>query len=102
MYKLFQPLLDLIPPPFRNRYFLVLAVFFFWMIFIDKHDVVTQWRLQRTLNKLEAEKAYYHQKIEQAERDRQNLQTNGEKFARERYYMKKQGEDVFIIEEKKD
>ena len=99
MNSLFQPLLELAPRPLRNRYALALLLFFFWMLLIDKHDVVTQWRLQRTLNKLEQEKAYYFEKIEQAERDRQNLETNGERFARERYYMKKQGEDVFIIEE---
>ncbi len=100
MNRLFQPLLELAPPALRNRYALVLVFFVFWMLFMDKHDVLTQWRLQRTLNKLEEEKAYYHQRIEQAERDRLNLESNGEKFARERYYMKKQGEDVFIIEEK--
>lgn len=94
-----RPLLEVIPPAFRNRYILAMTAFFFWMIFIDKHDALTQWRLQRTVNKLEAEKAYYQKKIEQAERDRQNLQINGEKFARERYFMKKRGEDVFIIEE---
>ena len=99
MNRLFQPLLELAPRPLRNRYALILVLFAFWMLLIDKHDVVTQWRLQRTLNKLEQEKAYYLEKIEQAERDRQNLETNGERFARERYYMKKQGEDVFIIEE---
>lgn len=100
MNKFFQPLLQLVPPPFRNKYFLVLALFFFWMIFLDKHDVVTQWKLTRTLNKLEEEKAYYYQQIEQAERDRENLRVNGEKFARERYYLKKPGEDVYIIEDK--
>jgi len=99
MNRLFQPLLELAPRQLRNRYALVLVLFAFWMLLIDKHDFVTQWRLQRTVNKLEQEKAYYFEKIEQAERDRQNLETNGERFARERYYMKKQGEDVFIIEE---
>jgi len=51
------------------------------------------------LNKLEAEKSYYYQQIERAERDRENLRVNGERFARERYFMRKQGEDVFVIEE---
>ncbi|MFM8450232.1 MAG: FtsB family cell division protein [Haliscomenobacter sp.] len=100
MKRLFQPLLQWAPPALRNRYMLVLLLFVFWMLFMDKHDVLTQWRLQRTLNKLEREKEYYFQRIERAERDRLNLEANGEKFARERYFMKKPGEDVFIIEEK--
>lgn len=96
-----QPFINLIPGPFRNRYILLLTVFFFWMIFIDKHDVITQWRLQKTKDKLEQDKEYYAKKIQEAERQRKNLQKNGEQFAREKYYMKKEGEDVFIIEEEK-
>jgi cell division protein FtsB len=96
-----QPFINLVPAPFRNRYILVLTFFFFWMIFIDKHDVITQWRLEKTKAKLERDKDYYTKKIKEAERQRKNLQENGERFAREKYYMKKKGEDVFIIEEKK-
>jgi len=99
MNKLLQPLLELAPPPFRNKYALVALIFVFWMFFLDKHDVFTQWKLVRMLNKLEAEKSYYYQQIERAERDRENLRVNGERFARERYFMRKQGEDVFVIEE---
>jgi hypothetical protein len=99
MNKLFQPLVNMAPPPFRNKYALVASIFLFWMVFIDKHDVFTQWKLVRMLDRLEGEKTYYHVKIERAERDRENLRVNGERFARERYFMKKPGEDVFIIEE---
>ncbi|MEY4133890.1 MAG: hypothetical protein RL386_240 [Bacteroidota bacterium] len=87
------------PPPFRNKYALLTSIFFFWMLVIDKNDLITQWKLIRMLDRLEGEKTYYHHKIERAERDRENLRTNGERFARERYFMKKKGEDVFIIEE---
>ncbi len=69
-----QPLLDLIPAPFRNRYVLVLTLFAAWMIFFDKHDVLTQWRLQKTVNKLEQEKDYYSDKIKEAEQERLNLE----------------------------
>ena len=55
----FQPLLDRVPAPFRNRYFLALVIFVGWLIFFDKHDVLTQWKLQRTVNKLEQDKDYY-------------------------------------------
>lgn len=98
----FQAISDQIPAPFRNKYFLVLALFFAWMIFLDRHDIITQWRLQRTVNKLESDKAFYSEKIEEAEQERLELDINDEKFAREQYYMKKSDEDVFIIEEKKD
>ncbi|MCB9287944.1 MAG: hypothetical protein H6560_11555 [Lewinellaceae bacterium] len=94
-----QPLLDQIPKPLRNKYFLVLAFFFFWMIFVDKHDFLTQWRLQRAVDQMQYEKEQYIEKIEKAKKDRLDLEVNKEKFAREQYYMKKSNEDVFIIED---
>jgi len=92
-----QKWLEDVPAPLKNKYFLVLAMFLFWMIFFDKHDFITQWQLQRTVDKLEEDKAYYSKKIEEAEQDRYDLEVNREKFARERYYLQKSDEDVFII-----
>ncbi len=98
---------QLIPPatlkalkPFRNKYFLALALFFAWLVFFDKHDVITQIRLQRTVNKMEADKLFYREKIKAAYQDKKDLELNKEKYARERYYMKKSDEDVFVIEKK--
>lgn len=93
----FQPLIDSLPAPLRNRYFLVLAAFFAWMIFFDRHDFVTQYKLQRLVNRLESDKSYYLDQIEAAEQERLDLEANKEKFAREQYYMKNADEDVFII-----
>lgn len=93
----FQDLLRYVPAPLRNKYVVALVFFFAWMIFIDKHDVRTQYQLQKTVEKLEEEKAFYSQKIEEAEQERLDLEVDKEKIAREKYFMKKPGEDVFII-----
>ena len=90
-------LLEFVPAPLRNRYFLILLLFVGWMIFFDKHDVLTQWRLQSTVDQLNDEKSFYTEQIEQAEQERLELEINKEKIAREKYYMKRPGEDVFII-----
>ncbi len=95
----FKPFIDALPKPMRNKYFLSLAIFGFMMIFIDKHDILTQIRLQSTVNKLEADREFYQQKIEEAKQEREELELNDEKFARERYYMRKANEDVFIVVE---
>lgn len=97
-----QALIEEIPAPLRNKYFLVLVAFFAWMIFFDKHDFITQWQLQRTVDKLEKDKQYYSKKIEEAEQDRYDLEVNREKFAREHYYLQKSDEDVFIIKKKEE
>lgn len=92
-----QPVIDAVPAPFRNRYFLVSLFFLAWMVFFDKHDVLTQFRLQNTLNRLEVDKDYYHQQIEQAVQDKADIEKDIEKFAREHYFMQKDNEDVFIF-----
>ncbi len=93
----FQDIVNTLPAPLKNRYFVVLVLFFAWMIFVDKHNVLVQWRLQKTLNTLEEDIAFYKEKVKEAEQMRYDLEINKEKLARERYYMKRNNEDVFII-----
>jgi len=93
----FKPIIKQIPAPLRNKYFLVLAIFITWMIFFDKHDMLTQWQLQQTLNKMEEDQAYYDEKIRETWQDKQDIENNKEKFAREHYYLQKDNEDIFII-----
>ncbi len=95
----FKPIIKAIPAPLRNRYFLVLALGLAWIIFFDKHDILTQWTLGQTLKELEADKQYYKEQIKQVRNDKKDLETNIEKYAREHYYMKKDDEDVFIFVE---
>lgn len=93
----FKPFTRNIPAPFRNKYFLIASVFVAWMVFFDKHDVVTQWQLQQTLNNIEQDKEYYKNKIKEAHHDQVDIQNNKEKFAREKYFLQKSEEDVFIM-----
>jgi cell division protein FtsB len=95
----FQPLIEKIPTPFRNRYIAILCAFTAWMLFFDKHDVLTQMSLQGSIDKLSEDKVYYQQKIEEAKRDYADLQKNSEKYAREKYFMSRDNEQVFLIEQ---
>ncbi|GAA0188370.1 hypothetical protein GCM10009122_46540 [Fulvivirga kasyanovii] len=72
------------------------------MLFIDANDLVSQIKLKNQLETLEDEKSYYLQKIEEVKKDREELLSNDqllEKFAREKYYMKKESEDLFVVVE---
>jgi len=72
------------------------------MFFFVSNDLVTQYQLNRKLNDLENEKAYFEEKILEVKKDREELLSNRElleKFARENYFMKKQSEDLYIIVE---
>ena len=95
-----QPLLDLIPKPFRNKFVLVLVLFMLWMIFFDSADILTQYRLNQSVNQLQEDKVFYQEQIDAAQEDKEEIEEDPEKFAREKYYMKKRNEDVFIFEEK--
>jgi cell division protein FtsB len=93
-----KKLIDLV----KNKFFLASTAFIVWMLFFDKNDVNSQFEYRSQVNKLEEEKDFYTKEIKTAESDLQELTTNPEKlekFARERYFMKKDNEDVFIIVE---
>ncbi len=95
-------MLKKIPPYTRNFYFLSSAVFLIWMLFIDSNDFISQYKLSSKLSGMEEQKSYYLEKIEEVEKDREELMSDDkllEKFAREKYFMKKETEDVFIIVE---
>ncbi len=96
-------MLKRLPPVFRNFYFVTGATFLLWMIFLDSNDLINRYRLSSKLRSLENEKEYYQEKIKEVEKDREELMGTTdllEKFAREKYLMKKPSEDIFIIEEK--
>ena len=95
-------MLNRIPKRFRNFYFVTGVVFILWMLFLDNNDLISRFRLSRKMNSLESEKEYYQEKIKEVEKDRNELfgdRASLEKFAREKYLMKKQSEDIYIIEE---
>ena len=86
----------------RSFYFIVGMLFLFWMLFLDSNDLYTQYKLSRQLETLENEKEFYQEKIEQVKEERQQLLSDTEtleKFAREKYLMKKDAEDLYVIVE---
>lgn len=92
-----------LPKPFRNFYFLTAFFFFIWMVALDSNNLFTRYELSAKLGSLENEKEYYGEKIKEVEKDRDELfgdRESLEKFAREKYLMKKESEDIFIVEEK--
>lgn len=77
-------------------------LFFCWMLFLDSNDLYTQFRLNSQLNTLENEKEFYQEKIQEVKNEREQLLTDSEtleKFAREKYLMKKDSEDLYVIVE---
>jgi len=87
----------------KNPYFLLGLSFLLWILFFDAEDLLTQYRLRNRLSDLEAEKAYYLEQIEKIQQARRGLASNEdllEKFAREKFFMKKEKEDLYVIVDK--
>ena len=85
-----------------NFYVLATLSFLVWMIFIDSNNLPTQWRLTKQLWELEDQKEFYKQKKIQIQQERNELFGNPdllEKFAREKYLMKKPTEDLYVVVE---
>ncbi|MGB3546965.1 MAG: hypothetical protein WBA17_08310 [Saprospiraceae bacterium] len=95
--NIFQHYWSRLPAPLRNRYFIAIGVFFVFMVMVDRHDLMTQWKLNSTVNRLERDQVFYEEMIERAREERLDREINRERFARESYFMQKDNEDVFII-----
>lgn len=89
----------------RNKYLLSVIVFAVWILFFDRNDLITQWDRKKELKKLETSKAYYETEIKSTKKDLADLDRDTrvlEKFAREKFFLKRPNEDVFIIVDSTD
>ena len=88
----------------KNKYLITLIVLIVWVIFFDKNDLKTQLELRKEVKQLEEERNYFAKEIHSITSDIKELYTNPktlEKFAREKYLMKRDNEDIFVIVEEK-
>lgn len=75
-------------------------IFAVWMLFFDANSYLIHRELNKEMNALEDEKNYYKNEIEKDKKAIKELSTEEgiEKLAREKYYMKKDNEEIYIIE----
>ncbi len=83
-----------------NKYIWVLLFFSTWMIFLDNYSYFDHRILDNQINELEVNKKYYQDEIKKDQENIKQLKNPEqiEKYAREKYYMKKDSEDIYIIE----
>ena len=96
----FRRLIDL----FKNKFFILTVAFIVWMLFFDKNDLVSQYEYHQQVNNLKQERNFYKSETEKVSKDLDELTSDPEKlekFAREKYLMKKENEDVFVIVKEK-
>lgn len=91
-----------IPSWLKNKYFIAIIVFGGILLFFDKNDLFTQSARSSQLKDLEESKQYYTDRIATERKELEQLKSNPgtlEKYAREKYLMKRENEDLYIIPE---
>ncbi len=83
-----------------NKYVIVTAAFFVWVMFFDKSSFPANYRLGRNIDRLEETKVEYENRIVDAKMVKEDIDKNREKYAREKYLMHKENEDVIVIQKK--
>jgi cell division protein FtsB len=89
-------------PFIANRYFIVSVGFVVWMLFFDQRDFFQQRERATELKKVEDAKKYYQKEIESTQKQLDNIQNNKaaiEKYARERYLLRREGEELYLFED---
>lgn len=83
-----------------NKYVWVLLFFTTWMVFLDNYSYFDHRMLDNQIDELEDNKKYYQEEIKKDQENIKKLKNPQqiEKYAREKYYMKKDSEDIYIIE----
>ncbi|MBC7904324.1 MAG: septum formation initiator family protein [Gemmatimonadaceae bacterium] len=93
--------LSYIPAWVKNKYLLTIAGFLVWMLFFDDRDVFSTYFRQRTEeNNLLQSKVYFEKQIRETREELDQLKLNTatiEKYAREKYLMKRDNEDLFLM-----
>tara|TARA_B000000557_G_scaffold112982_1_gene91558 strand:+ start:229 stop:540 length:312 start_codon:yes stop_codon:yes gene_type:complete len=93
-----------IPSFIKNKYSLTAISIIIWLAFFDSHNWIKQYELKKEIKSLEKKKKFYENEIYKDSVALHQLSTNPktqEKFAREKFFMKKDNEDIIVIIDEK-
>ncbi len=79
---------------------MIIIIFVIWMIFFDSNSILVHNELNNDINDLNNQKEYYKNEIEKDNIELNQIKTDSglEKYAREKLFMKRDNEEIFIIE----
>ena len=87
-------------PKLKNKYVIGIIVFVVWIAFFDDNNFIVQYHYKKKLAELRHDEQFYKDEIEKNKKDLYYLTSNKknlERFAREKFLMKKSNEDIFIF-----
>ena len=97
---MFKKFYDKIPPIFKNKYLLTGVVFLLLMLFLDRNNLISQYKMRKELSGLRKELQFYRDQARMDSIELSRLLGDSvelEKLGREKYMMKRDSEDIYII-----
>jgi cell division protein DivIC len=84
----------------KNKYLLASVLFLAFIMFFDDRDLITNYHYRRQLGELQQSKKFYEDEINKTRAELEQLKADAttiEKYAREKYLMKRDNEDIFLV-----
>lgn len=97
LYPENRDFIKFVRPLFTNKYIFTICIFVVWMIFFDKNNFIRLWKMQQKIDQMEAEKDFYEREHQNLEFQMEQIIVDPERYAREKYYLHKENEVVFLI-----
>ncbi len=95
--KVLEKLQSVSSKSFFNKYYLAIFAFVIWLSFFDRYSFYTQYKLTQAVNQLEEKKEDYELQLEKALVERQTIESDIEKYGREKYFFHRPDEEVILI-----
>lgn len=97
MEKLIEKLKSVRSKSFFNKYYLAIFAFVIWLSFFDQYSFYTQYKLSQNVNMLEDRKSAYEDQLQKALVERKTIESDIEKYGREKYLFHRLDEEVILI-----
>lgn len=84
----------------NNKYVYTFLGFLVWIIFFDKNNLISRYKTIQTLHEAQQQKDFYLDQIQDDQKTIDGLLNDSaalERFAREKYLMKRDNEDIFLV-----
>jgi len=83
-----------------NKYSITAFLFIVWIGFFDNYNLSVQYQLKNKVERLKTNKITFQDKLAEAIQEKKELDNNSERYAREKFLMHKENEEIIIIERK--
>jgi len=95
-----RKILDKIPPFLKNKYLLTGVAFLVLILFLDRNNLISQYNMRKELNGLKKELKFLRDQTVKDSTELSRLLGDSlelEKLGREKYLMKRDSEDIYLI-----